>query len=386
MAHAECSGDDKPQGGRPRGASAPDLEHTELQMQQLHLQAIFDLSPMAMWITERGHIVYANRAAKHLFGDGTGMPIGGACIYSMVHPDAHPALGRHISHAQSHRGEWGLVPIALLPNDSGLREVEIGLCALPGPGDSTLQMVLNEATQRQREVQKKEVSRWAFQQPSVDVEDAREEERRRIARELHDELGQRLSALKMDLLHCATHAGWDGKDPRVSKMLVHVDEITASVRRIASDLRPLMLEDLGLKDSIEALAHGFSDRQGIQVRLQLDDLDAEVDERMAIALYRMVQEALTNVARHAHASEVDIRLVRRNADIELIVHDNGVGLQQRSHPSDRPLGLLGMRERARILGGRFELANRDGGGSRVRVLLPLVAPCPPPPCPPSVVS
>ncbi len=382
MAHAECNGDDKPQGGHPRGPSASDLEHTELQMQQLHLQAIFDLSPMAMWITEREHIVYANRAAKHLLGDGTGTSVGGACIYSMVHPDAHLALGQHISHAQSHRGEWGSVLIALRRNDSGLREVEIGLCALPGPSDSTLQMVLKETTQRQREVPKKEVSRWARQQPSVYVEEAREEERRRIARELHDDLGQRLSALKMELLHCATHAGWDGNDPRVSKMLVHVDEITASVRRIASDLRPLMLEDLGLKDSIEALAHGFSDRQGIQVRLQLDEFDAEVDERMAIALYRMVQEALTNVARHAHASEVDIQLLRRNAEVELIVHDNGVGLQQRFHPSERPFGLLGMRERARMLGGRFELANRDGGGSRVRVLLPLVAPGTSAPCAP----
>jgi signal transduction histidine kinase len=206
---------------------------------------------------------------------------------------------------------------------------------------------------------------------SASVVEAREEERRRIARELHDELGQRLTALKMDLSILAGSTDPQAVDERIRGMLATLDDTVASVRRISADLRPMMLDDLGLNAAIEWLARDATQRMGVAVTLQLGDADPPVDERVATAVYRMVQEALTNVARHAQATGVQVTLRAGAGELVLTVQDNGIGFSADALEREGSFGLMGLRERALMLGGRMEVGNVPGSGGRVTITLPL---------------
>jgi PAS domain S-box-containing protein len=202
--------------------------------------------------------------------------------------------------------------------------------------------------------------------------DALESERQRIARELHDELGQRLSAAKLVLAEVTRAAGHRanlaGGLEDLGKVL---DETVDAVRQLARDLRPPMLDDLGLNSAIESLAATTGQRLGIQIDLQLDADPAVLGSAATIAVYRIVQEALTNVARHSQASRVRIETRLADGLWQLQIDDNGVGIGQRDPNTRGSLGLVGMRERALLLGGVFSITALPDGGTRVNVKLPL---------------
>jgi len=209
---------------------------------------------------------------------------------------------------------------------------------------------------------------------SAQIQRAREDEQRRIARELHDDLGQQLTALKMKV--AVLEEQWSGKDgaalrAQSRELQRQIDTVMASVRRIASDLRPPMLDDLGLAEAVEWLAQEFTIQHGIQVlaHIELDDLT--LSGFAATAMFRMVQEALTNVARHARASKVAIEIGVAAGCCCVMIKDNGVGADLSQPRGQRSLGLLGMRERARQLGGSVTLESGPGQGFRIEVTLPL---------------
>ena len=185
-----------------------------------------------------------------------------------------------------------------------------------------------------------------------------------------DELGQRLTALKIDLATLAAQAEPCDVEPRVAAMQAMLDDTLASVRRIASDLRPLMLDDLGLTAAIEWLARDASRRTGIAVHTRLPLAEPPVDQRVATALYRMVQEALTNVARHAQAKSVEVILQVQQQQLVLTVADDGVGLPEQALQRAGSFGLMGLRERAHMLGGTIDVGRRPRGGTRLTMRLP----------------
>jgi two-component system, NarL family, sensor histidine kinase UhpB len=348
-----------------------------LDLVKLRLCAVFELMPIAHWIADTDHVVFANRAAARLFGTDNSEWLIGKSVFSVLCPKSHAALRRQMTRANAGEVDFNVVRSALVRPDGRVREVEIALAALPEHGRTTVQMVVADVTHRRQESLELERSRRALRQLSASVVEAREAERRRIARELHDELGQRLTALKMDLSGLACANGLNSTDTNIASMLTMIDETVASVRRIASDLRPLMLDDLGLNAAIEWLASDASRRLGIVVQVQLGEDDMQVDERVAIALYRMVQEALTNVARHAKATKVEICLRQHDDTLELTVQDDGVGFPKRTLHREGSFGLLGMRERAHMLGGHLMLESPPGQGGRVIVRLPLTPPSEP---------
>jgi signal transduction histidine kinase len=204
----------------------------------------------------------------------------------------------------------------------------------------------------------------------------REEERAGLARELHDELGQMLTALRMD-------AAWLGKactaqpeklmargPERVQAMKQLLDEAVATVQRISSDLRPGPLHELGLVAALEWQLTEFNKRSGILTSLAVPEGEVALGERTAIALYRALQEALTNVARHAAATEVRATLRVSPQRISLEIRDNGKGISEQVTKSATSLGLIGMRERAAALGGEVVFRGAPGQGTAVLVSLP----------------
>lgn len=201
----------------------------------------------------------------------------------------------------------------------------------------------------------------------------REQEQTRISREIHDVLAQSLTALRFDLhqlLH-AVPASQAAIRATVQRTLAHADEAIRAGRRISLDLRPPSLTDLGLVSALEWYVGEFAARTGLRHALVAALRPARIGNAPALAAYRIAQEAMVNVERHAQATRVDIRVAVRGHDLLLEVRDDGVGIRQAAAGSPRSIGIIGMRERARGLGGSVDVLNAPGGGTLVRAVIPL---------------
>lgn len=353
-----------------------DLSHEQalrekLEALNLHMRTVFELAPVGIWITDGDHIVFANRACAALFGADARDALIGRSIYTLLAPESHDKVRAAVARALADDEPAPMLSERIARLDGQLREVVIAVAALPDHGQTAVQMVITDVTERAQVERELQRSGRELRRLSASMVDAREDERRRIARELHDELGQRLTALKMELSSLDTQALPAARGERLTAMLEMVDDTVAAVRRIATELRPLMLDDLGLNAAIDWLAHGWAVRMGIKVKLQLGRSDPDISAAASIAVYRMVQEALTNVARHANASEVRIQIRRSGAMVLLTVQDNGTGFTEGSMYREGSHGLMGIRERAYMLGGTLEIGNARGGGGRLTVHLPL---------------
>ena len=204
----------------------------------------------------------------------------------------------------------------------------------------------------------------------------REEEKARLSRELHDELAQSLTVLKMDTIWVRDHvsAGSGLVAEKLNEMVEMLDRTVAATRRMAADLRPLMLDDLGLVPAIEWLAGSFMKRCSVPCRLEIStefELELELFEPYATALFRIVQESLNNIAKHASASQVVIRMDKIPTAINLVVKDDGCGFFTAGVRKPQSLGIMGMRERAQLLGGYVVVNSVFGMGTSVEVSLPL---------------
>ena len=204
------------------------------------------------------------------------------------------------------------------------------------------------------------------------LQSVREDERTRISREVHDELGQALTGLRLDLSWLKSRL----KDKpelaeRVQSVVTRIDGTIDTVRRIATELRPSVLDHLGLVAAVEWQAQEFEKRTGITVRLELSSAHPSVDDARATTVFRILQESLTNVARHAHASHVHISLALGPGAVTLQVADDGRGISEAERTAVRSLGLVGIRERAIACGGECTIEGRPGQGTRVMVRIPL---------------
>ncbi|MDH4288945.1 MAG: PAS domain S-box protein [Aquincola sp.] len=353
-----------------RDLTKEDALRDEVDVITRRLHAALDATPLAIWITHDERIEYANDAAAWLLGVAGADALRGRSLASLLPATTLAELRRQASRQEG--GPAARVPGLLTRGDGAVRDIEIVLAPLPDHGQTVLQMVIDDVTERRRAAADLERTGQMLRLLQANVVEAREEERRRISRELHDELGQRLTALKMELTGLADRSGLGAGDPRLAGMLTMLDETVAAVRRIASDLRPLMLDDLGLNAAIEWLARDMARRSGIDIAVQLDDAHPPPTGRLATALYRMVQEGLTNAARHARARHVDVDLCRDGDVLVLSVTDDGVGLPEDGPQRDGGYGLMGMRERVAMLGGTLEVGNADGArGTRLTVRVPL---------------
>jgi signal transduction histidine kinase len=212
---------------------------------------------------------------------------------------------------------------------------------------------------------------------SAQVQQARENEQKRIARELHDDLGQQITALKMTLaLHETELLQHVRKEALGLLRSIHeisgqIDAMATAVRRIAADLRPPVLDDLGLEAALEWMSESFEQRYGVAVRCEVRAEDLRLNDLAAISLYRVVQEALTNIARHAQANEVSVTLSADERYCHLQIHDDGVGLPEDSSPRNDAFGLLGMHERIIQLGGILSVESSPGNGVTITAEVPL---------------
>jgi signal transduction histidine kinase len=216
-------------------------------------------------------------------------------------------------------------------------------------------------------------SREELRDLSTYLQDAIENERIKISREIHDDLGQVLTVIKMDASRLIDKIPGSmteviEKAQSISDM---IDKTILSVKRIVSDLRPGLLDDLGFAAAVEWQAKEFQHRSGVAHYVRIIPEDLHLDPDLSTALFRICQEALANVAKHANASQVLVKIVRQNGWIELSVMDNGTGIDEKKIVNSQSFGLMGMRERAASLGGSMDISKVHVGGTKVVVKIPV---------------
>jgi two-component system sensor histidine kinase UhpB len=203
---------------------------------------------------------------------------------------------------------------------------------------------------------------------------AAEEERKRIARELHDGTAQSLAALRVRLRLARSAPDHDVRDALLEEIADEIGAAIEEVRRMARGLRPPALDMLGLAPAIESHARSAAEAGGLRLELSLQAGERALEPEAELAVYRIVQEALSNVVRHAGAETVSVALTRTNGEMEVVVQDDGRGflLEQTRHAAGRGLGLFGMQERASYVGGTVDIASSPGRGTRIRVRIPIL--------------
>ena len=329
-------------------------------------------------VDETQRIILFNPAAERMFGVPAPRALGlllGALVPA-------PVGAVHRGHIQAFMNPDG-VPPAMAPyvEATGLRAdgsefpIESTISQTLIDGKPQLTAVLRDVTRRcQADAELREMNRQ-LRSLSASLQKVREQERTRIASELHDELGQQLTGLKLERswLSGRLKEGRQTTADEFDGMRHLLDAAIASVRRIATELRPLILDDLGFGEAVAWQIAEFAKRSGLDIAVDLQAGDLVTDDALATAIFRIVQESLTNVARHAAASAVQVRLVARGDELMLSIQDNGRGMVE-SARHGIGIGMVSMRERAAALGGRIRIKGAAGGGTLIEVTLPLLAP------------
>ncbi|PWF44672.1 PAS domain-containing sensor histidine kinase [Massilia glaciei] len=239
-------------------------------------------------------------------------------------------------------------------------------------GEPIHTIILRDVTERQQVQEKLSRSHAQLRQLSAALQTIREEERAHIARELHDDLGQILASLRMDLALLQREAGaTQGSAPIMRGMDERLLTAITSLRRIASNLRPRALDEGGLFFALGGLRDDFVERYGIPCTLYADEAELRLDDAASTAIFRIVQEALTNIARHAGASNVTMNLYRINGQLLITIRDDGRGIEVADMEKAESLGLIGMRERVWAMHGEITVSADDPPGTRIDVVLDL---------------
>lgn len=348
-----------------------------LARSEARLRSILDSAMDAIiTVDESQHIVLFNGAAEAVFGCPRAEAIGAPLSWFV--PERYRAehgayLQRFGTTGETSRrmGSASAVVVGLRRNGEEF-PIEASISQIDEGGAKFYTVILRDITERMRAESDLHRTQEELRQFASAANSIREQEKSRIARELHDELGQALTALKMDVNWMMENMPADGHAlaEKLEKMRALLDTTVAATRRISSELRPLLLDDLGLVPAIEWLADNFRAHTAIDCELHVDHT-LDVGEPYATAVFRILQESLTNISRHAHASLVEIHVGRVNGGIHLSVRDNGRGFEMTAPRKPDSHGLTGLRERAYMLDGEVRIESARGRGTYIEVHLPI---------------
>jgi PAS domain S-box-containing protein len=327
------------------------------------------------WINPAGEYIYVSPSCKRISGYTVEEFMQDpALLKRITHPQDRPIVEEHFDKAVKEEIHYGPIEFRILTRDG--RERWISHHSQPVFDSRGLFMGQRGSNQdiTQRKIAEKILldSQKHLRQLSQRMEEITEAERTRIAREIHDELGHLLSALKYDIEGLVNHSDLSNEHLKneLELMVDMVDSLLDSVRRIATELRPGILDHLGLFPAIEWQLKQFRLRTKICCSFSMEEMDISFDKNETNIIFRILQEILTNITRHAAATHVEVLLSKTNSHFLMEVKDNGVGFQYDDYLQVNTLGLIGMKERALSIGGEIQINSKPGSGTTVRFLLP----------------
>jgi PAS domain S-box-containing protein len=347
-----------------------EMQNEELRRIQLDLSTardrfvdLYDFAPVGYFtLNAQGLVIEANLTGAAMLGEPRKTLIGTLFARFVATPD-RVRWQSDLAPAAWRDDSWRF-EFTVQPRRGALFHGQLDCLQVAAVGaEPVLRMVLTDISPRKQAELNRRIADTVVQ--------ASETERRQVARQLHDELGQRLSALKMELGSLTSMAASPAQAQRVGAMLGLLDESVATVRQIAMDLRPLMLDDLGLSESIDWLVRDSARRLGLSISLTLADDLPSLSEPTTTALYRLVQEALSQIAGRGRGGEVAIDLRRKGKELVLTMrHDHG-GWPMAAQPL-KSAGTLALHERAHLLNARLERTDEPGGAQQIMICVPLV--------------
>ena len=326
-------------------------------------------------VDDQQRVVLFNSAAEKMFSCPRDQAIGGPLAWFIPDRFRH-AHAEHVSQfgatGVTSRRMGGSRLVTGLRRNGEEFPIDASISQVSEGNAKFYTVILRDVSERVRAHEALARSKDELRELASAASSAREQEQSRIARELHDELAQAMSALKMDIK--IIRGGSSQPDSplgkRLDRMESQIDATIAAMRRIAADLRPLALDDLGLIPAIESLVHDFERRTGLRCELAIADPDLAIPGSHATAVFRIVQESLTNVVKHAKARAVEVVVGADPGSITVSVRDDGVGFSTSEPRKPQSYGLLGVRERAYLLGGETRIVSAPGAGTEIEVRLP----------------
>jgi PAS domain S-box-containing protein len=381
-----------------------------LQKEKDELQTILDSSPLIIWCKDKdGKILFANKYAAKTFGCSV-EDILNKCCYDF-HPkkEADKFRKDDLAVINSGKPEYGIIEKYVVPsgeqrwaltnkipyhdeegNVIGVvvfvmdineqkrteetllkthNDMEICLNELTSNMISVNKKLRYEIIERKRAEEGLVKSQKLLRDLNRRLEFIREEERKNIALEMHDELGQTLTALRLDVSWLSKRMPKEQKffSEKIEEMANSISEMIHSVQKISSELRPVVLDDLGIIAAIEWQVNKFQERAGIKCNISFDSEDMLLNWEISTAFFRILQECLTNIARHANATEVRVDFKEKDGTVTLRVSDNGRGITEEQISDPTSFGLLGIRERLYPLGGRLKIEGAKGTGTTITV-------------------
>jgi PAS domain S-box-containing protein len=333
-------------------------------------------------IDEAQRVVLFNTAAERMFGCAAAEALGHP-LERFIPARLRPAHRAHVeafgATGVTSRTMGKLGDLTALRSDGEEFPIEASISQTEVSGAKLFTVILRDITERKTAEVALSRSEEQLRALTARLQQAREEEALRIARELHDQLGRCLTTIKMDvagiermLTGGVAEGSFQALIERATRMSKTLDETVLTVRRISAELRPAVLDDLGLAAAIDWQARDFQARSGVSCVVRLPENDLELSRDQATALFRIFQESLTNVARHAQATKLWVNLSEEEGAVVLEIEDNGVGISAERLAERRSLGLLGMRERVAVFGGEIEFAGAPGQGTAIVVRMPVL--------------
>jgi PAS domain S-box-containing protein len=354
-----------------------DISQRKTTEQELRLSAdkyklLFEKNPLPMWMisTSDNRFVDVNDAAVIQYGyeKEEFMSLKTTKIRPEIDKKRYLTESRENIPGKNYRGIW-----RHQKKDRSIIDVEIYATDFVHEGKQARLILSNDISEKIKAEESLRQSYNEIRQLASHLQNIREEERAVIAREIHDELGQQLTGLKIDIswISKRLHGEKDGEvKQKINSTLELLDVTIKTVRRIATDLRPSMLDDLGLIATIEWQCEEFERRTGITTRFIDDTTEFDFPAQMAIGLFRICQESLTNIARHSSAKNAFITLQQMDHKLLLTITDNGKGFEVHKIDHKKTLGLLGMRERTLMMGGNYDITSENGKGTTLSVRIP----------------
>jgi PAS domain S-box-containing protein len=342
-----------------------------LHLEKENFRHSLDDSPLGVRIvTAEGDTIYANQTILNFYGYDSLGELQRTPLKDRYTPASYVQAQKR-KH-QRERGDLSAsdYEISIVRKNGEIRHLQVFRKEVLWDGVRQFQILYNDITERKKDEEEIRKSKKLLEDLHIHLNEILENERALISREIHDQIGQSLTALKLDLNWMNKYTGSEPEAvTKLQGMIELISKTIKDVQRISSDLRPGILDDLGLAAAIEWYCDEFEKRTAVRCILKLDDSIFR-DSRKNLVFFRVLQEALTNVIRHANASSVTIKLHQTQRGTTLTIQDNGIGITAEMIESTKALGLIGMRERVRQFNGKIDISSKKGDGTKLTIFIP----------------